>query len=118
MLPRKSRLASQPQDNTDYVYLIRMGRTKFYKIGKSNDPQGRLASMQTASPYKLKIVHVFKADNAAAAEEALHHRLHEARMEGEWFKLTDEQQRLLVSVTAFTLTRRLCTQKAKWVLDF
>ena len=100
-VPRKSRLASQPQDNTDYVYLIRMGRTKFYKIGKSNDPQGRLASMQTASPYKLKIVHVFKADNAAAAEEALHHRLHEARREGEWFKLTDEHQKVLVIVTAY-----------------
>jgi hypothetical protein len=99
--PRKSQLASQPQDSTDYVYLIRMGRTKLYKIGKSNDPHGRLASMQTASPYKLKIVHTFKADNATAAEESLHHKLHEFRKEGEWFNLSDEQRSAIASVTAY-----------------
>lgn len=98
---RRSKIASRPKDETDYVYLIRMGRTKYYKIGKSNDPLGRLASMQTASPYKLKLLHTFKADNAAAAEEALHHQLHEARMEGEWFKLTDGQQKVLASVTVY-----------------
>ena len=101
IVPRKSKIASQPKDETDYVYLIRMGRTNFYKIGKSNDPQGRLAGMQTASPYKLKLIHIFKADNAAAAEEILHHRLHEARMEGEWFKLTDVQREILTNVTAY-----------------
>ncbi|HRQ39600.1 MAG TPA: GIY-YIG nuclease family protein [Chloroflexota bacterium] len=100
-MPRKSKIASQPKDDIDYVYLIRMGRTKFYKIGKSNDPQGRLASMQTASPYKLKMQHVFKADNAAAAEETLHHKLHGARMKGEWFKLTDEEQKVIARITAF-----------------
>ncbi len=100
-IPRRSKLASQPKDNTDYVYLIRMGRTNFYKIGKSNDPKGRLASMQTASPHKLKIVHVFKADNAAAAEESLHHRLHGVRQAGEWFKLTDEQQKMIASISAY-----------------
>lgn len=100
-VPRKSKLASRPTDETDYVYLIRAGRTKLYKIGKSNDPQKRLASMQTASPFKLKLVHVFKADNATAAEEALHRRLHENRKEGEWFELTDGQQKIISSITAY-----------------
>ncbi len=99
--PRKSRLASLPADDTEYVYLIRMGRTPLYKIGKSNDPNGRLASMQTASPYKLKLLHAFKADNATAAEEALHAQLHGAKKEGEWFKLTDAQREAILAVTAY-----------------
>jgi hypothetical protein len=100
--PRRSNLANAPVDNTEYVYLIRMGRTKFYKIGKSNDPQNRLASMQTASPHKLKLLHTFKADNATAAEEALHAALHHHRQEGEWFKLSDEQRDTITSITAYT----------------
>lgn len=99
--PRKTVLASQPNDNTDFVYIIRMGRTQMYKIGKSNDPQGRLASLQTASPYKLKLLHTFAADNATAAEESLHAALHNQRMEGEWFKLSDEQQKALIVVNEY-----------------
>lgn len=63
-----------------------------YKIGKTNDPQGRLTSLQTASPDKLKLVHTFKADNASAAEEGLHAALQNKRMQGEWFQLSDKQQ--------------------------
>ena len=100
--PRRSSLANAPVDDTEYVYLIRMGRTKFYKIGKSNDPNGRLISMQTASPHKLKLLHTFKADNATAAEEALHAALHHHRQEGEWFKLTDEQRDTITSITAYS----------------
>ncbi|MCB9078480.1 MAG: GIY-YIG nuclease family protein [Anaerolineaceae bacterium] len=99
--PRRSILASQPSDNTEYVYIIRMGQTKHYKIGKSNDPQGRLMSLQTASPYKLKLLHTFRADNATAAEESLHAALHQTRMSGEWFKLTDQQKSALVSVSEY-----------------
>jgi hypothetical protein len=105
-LPRgKSRLASQPTDNTEYVYLIQMGRQKLYKIGKSNNPQGRLANLQSANPHKLKLLHVFHADNSSAAEETLHAELHSQRMEGEWFKLTDKQKDALISVLEFKTER-------------
>lgn len=98
---RKSQLASQPRDDTDYVYLIRMGHSLIFKIGKSNDPQGRLANLQTANPYKLKMVHLFRADNASAAEEMLHGYFHEKRKEGEWFRLTQVEKELLLKVSQF-----------------
>lgn len=100
-ISRRTQIASQPTDNTDYVYLIRMGRTKMYKIGKTNDPKGRLANLQTASPYKLKLLHTFKADNASAAEESLHAELQGVRQEGEWFKLSDDQRGILMAVTEY-----------------
>lgn len=99
--PQRSILASQPTDDTEYVYVIRSGRTHTYKIGKTNDPEGRLQSLQTANPHKLKLLHLFKADNATAAEEALHGLLHSKRLEGEWFRLTDSEKDILVSVERF-----------------
>lgn len=99
--PRKSRLATLPVDNTEYVYFIQAGRTQAFKIGKSNDPQGRLDSLQTANPHKLKLVHTFKADNASTAEEELHRLLHSQRMAGEWFKVSKIQQQVIVSIQRF-----------------
>jgi hypothetical protein len=104
-VPRKSRLASQPTDDTNYVYLIRAGQRKLYKIGKTNDPQGRLTSLQTASPDRLKLIHTFKADNASAAEESLHAALHDKRTRGEWFQLSDEEQGHIRNVVEYKNNR-------------
>ncbi len=93
--------ARKPSDDTDFVYLIRMGRTKMYKIGISNDPEKRLDSLQTASPYKLKLLNIFPADNATAAEEKLHAVFHGQRKEGEWFSLTDEQRAVIEAIKAY-----------------
>jgi hypothetical protein len=99
--PRKSTLASQPTDNTEYIYFIRAGRTNLYKVGKSNDPQSRIASLQTGNPYKLKLLHIFKADNASSAEEKLHSVLHHKRKEGEWFNLTLTEKNIISSIETF-----------------
>jgi hypothetical protein len=99
--PRKSILASRPTDKTDYVYVIRALRTNLYKIGKTNDPEGRLQSLQTGSAHRLKLLHVIRADNATAAEEELHRLLHGKRMEGEWFRLTNSEKDVLVSIERF-----------------
>lgn len=96
-----SALARKPSDDTDFVYLIRMGRTKMYKIGISNDPEKRLDRLQTASPYKLKLLNIFPADNATAAEEKLHAVFHGQRKEGEWFSLTDEQRAVIEAIKAY-----------------
>lgn len=104
-IPRKSRLASQPSDNTNYVYIIQAGRTHLYKIGKSNDPQARLDSLQTANPHKLKLLHVFKADNASAAEEELHRLLHHNRQAGEWFMVAPQERAILTAIQRFELNQ-------------
>lgn len=98
---RRPAITTHLHDDTDYVYLIRMGRTSLYKIGISNDPQGRLKTLQTASPYKLKLYHTFTADNASAAEQALHAALHNQRKEGEWFELSINQKDQLLLVSEY-----------------
>lgn len=99
--PRKSRFATQPTDNTDYVYIIKITGQNIYKIGKSNDPQGRLNKLKTSNPYKIKLVHTFKADNASAAEETLHELLHHVRMEGERFNIPHSQIQRLIMIERF-----------------
>jgi hypothetical protein len=47
------------------------------------------------------LLHTFRADNATAAEEALHALLHDRRSEGEWFRLTVQERDVLVSVERF-----------------
>lgn len=108
--PRRSILASQPKDNTEYVYFIQAGRTNIFKIGKSNNPQARLESLQTANPHKLKLLHIFKADNATAAEEAIHRLLHKKRRAGEWFQLTPAERDIILSVKMFE-------QRQFWIDD-
>jgi hypothetical protein len=76
-----------------------------FKIGKTNDVKGRLASLQTASPFKLTVVNVFGADNASTAEEILHGALRSCRMAGEWFRLTNEQRDALAAVERFEAGR-------------
>lgn len=115
-LRARSKASFQPADDTTYVYLIRMGRTQLYKIGKSNEPAARVSALQTANPYKLKLLHAMPADNAAAAEEALHAALFEQRREGEWFTLSPAQKERLTALDGYQ-NGRFCLRKKTVLLS-
>ncbi len=53
------------------------------KIGVSNNPEGRLASLQTGSPVKLRILGTAAGDQRREAR--LHRKLAAHRLHGEWF---------------------------------
>jgi hypothetical protein len=72
-----------------------------YKIGISNAPGKRLQSLNTSSPFELKIIHKFVAEPAEEAEAQLHKMFANNRMSREWFRLTDEQIAELKQITAF-----------------
>jgi hypothetical protein len=85
-----------------YVYLI-AAETKFHvsedetgwnpkeliKVGISSNPHGRIAGFQTASPFKLRLVSVWRMLNRSDAlwiEKKFHHRNRRYRTAGEWFR--------------------------------
>jgi hypothetical protein len=71
-----------------YVYVIGP-ETGLQKIGIAIDPRARLAALQTASPFRLKI-HVAVAVPFGVAhdvERRAHRRLKAARASGEWFNV-------------------------------
>jgi len=72
-----------------YLYVIRCG-TKHgpVKIGIAQNVERRLAQLQTASPFTLKICRKIKAKSRKHAEHMekwLHHRFRRKHIRGEWF---------------------------------
>lgn len=77
-----------------YVYLIATalddGLTGPVKVGVSDQPTRRLAQLQSGSPHKLKIAHLFPLPNRGTAleiERALLGVKAHLRMSGEWLDI-------------------------------
>jgi hypothetical protein len=66
-----------------WVYFIQAGEGGPIKIGYSANPRDRMASLQTASSVRLKLLGV--VPGAGANEQALHERFGDLRTNGEWF---------------------------------
>ena len=67
------------------VYFIQSEKTHAIKIGFTSGPiEKRLASLQTAHPYKLRLMTTLSG--AVAYEKSLHERFTQFRLEGEWFE--------------------------------
>ena len=68
-----------------YVYLIKS--ETLYKIGIANDPEGRLAQLQTGNPHVLELLSCYGFNNASVVEKSLHQAFSGANFRGEWFTL-------------------------------
>ena len=80
------------------IYFIGSLESRTVKIGKSNNPEKRLAELQIGNPHKLVLYGVID-DVSSELERRLHRILDPFRLEGEWFKLTDEVIRFMISKT-------------------
>ena len=80
------------------IYFIGSLASGTVKIGRSNNPEKRLNKLQTGNPHKLVLYGVID-DVTAELESRLHRILDPFRLEGEWFKLTDEVIRFMISKT-------------------
>lgn len=77
------------------TYLISNGT--HVKIGKSNNPNIRIAALQTASPTKLTLILILDGDQ----EKSLHKRFAESRTNGEWFTLSAALTAYIEECTGF-----------------
>jgi hypothetical protein len=67
------------------LYLLQSGKNGSFKVGRSNNPEQRLKSLQTGNPYPLKLILVL--ENQGHLEAQLHRRLAHGKTKGgeEWF---------------------------------
>lgn len=72
-----------------YIYVIRSENGK-YKIGKAQDVNKRLQSLQTGTPEKLELVLTIKTSNKNVLETICHRQFSSKKIRGEWFSLTDD----------------------------
>ena len=71
-----------------HLYFIKIAKGRGpVKIGRANDPQIRLATLQVASPYRLRLLGVL--DNCGAHEPDFHWYLRNFKMLGEWYAWTN-----------------------------
>jgi len=71
------------------VYLLQHGARGPIKIGRAANPEKRVASLQTACPYEMRLLVV--VDNATkAVERGLHHKFAKYWIRGEWFRPSRE----------------------------
>jgi hypothetical protein len=99
---RQVSVAEQRPDSEDggstpstlgYVYLLKHGARREYKIGRTNNPVRREGEVGIQLPEKLQPVHYIKTDDPVGIEKYWHSRFASKRKEGEWFALTAQDVR-------------------------
>ena len=77
-------VVSKRSINRQFTYFAREGPDGLIKIGKSFDPPGRFASLQTGSPRHLTLLGVIQFSDTLT-EATIHERFAHLRVRGEWF---------------------------------
>jgi hypothetical protein len=90
-VPRKDKVSigSQSTDvKIGFVYLLKHGSRREYKIGKTFNPIRREGEIALQLPEKLEPIHYIKTDDPSGIETYWHNRFSDKRKEGEWFELS------------------------------
>jgi hypothetical protein len=84
-----------------FVYLLKHGSRREYKIGKTFNPIRREGEIVLQLPEKIQPVHYIHTDDPSGVETYWHNRFAAKRKEGEWFELS------LSDVQAFKKWKRI-----------
>jgi len=84
-----------------YVYLLKHGSHREYKIGRTNNRLRREGEIAIELPQKIEPIHVIETDDPSGVEAYWHRRFAQKRLKHEWFALTDDD------VRAFKRWRRI-----------
>ena len=76
-----------------YVYILKHGSRREYKIGKTNNVLRREGEIAFELPEKVKPLHYIETDDPAGVEAYWHKRFANKRKNGEWFELTADDVR-------------------------
>ena len=78
------------------IYFIGSLESGTVKIGKSNNPEKRLAELQIGNPHKL-VLYCVITNVSQELENRLHQLFGDLHINGEWFRMTDELIHFMVN---------------------
>lgn len=76
-----------------YVYLMRHGSAREFKIGRTSNPIRRSGEVGIELPQRVEPLHVIETDDPAGVEAYWHRRFADKRLNGEWFALAAQDIR-------------------------
>lgn len=82
-----------------FVYVIKY-EEKYFKIGKSNDPIERLATVATCLPLSPQLLVAIYSSDPINLERNLHRKFSSKRVNGEWFNLDESDIQFLMELSA------------------
>lgn len=80
----------------DQVYLVQESGSRYFKVGISNYPVKRLASLRCGHPRELMLVAT--CPGGQDREKKIHKALKNFHVRGEWFLIPEESQDILLSM--------------------
>lgn len=80
-----------------FVYVV--SACEFLKVGVSNNVEARVASLQTASPFQLCVLRVYRG--GYRLESLIHELLKDNCVRGEWFRVDVECIDMIVSKNGY-----------------
>lgn len=86
-------LIEQWAGGSGFVYLVEAVGLYRVKIGKSNDPEARIGTLQTSSPVDLRRIAVLRGGDRL--ESCLHSEFAREHIRGEWFAITPRVREFL-----------------------
>ena len=75
-----------------FIYLISSEEKNKYKIGVSLNPTKRIKQLQTGCGEKLTLINTYECNYPYKVEKALHFTYEYLKSQGEWYKLTLEDE--------------------------
>lgn len=73
-----------------FIYITGSTETNIYKIGLSANPEQRVKNINGSSNQKNDYQKIYEVHNMNLSEKSLHLKYKEQRLNGEWFKLNQE----------------------------
>lgn len=74
-----------------WVYLVGAEEIGYCKIGYSARPDIRFGQLTAALPFRVRLLHKIATTDCVWAEAELHARYAHTRVNGEWFRLADDE---------------------------
>lgn len=94
---RSGKMVSTPRSGFVYLLKTPLDDTLF-KIGKASDPNNRLRTFNVKLPFPIQYECLIQTSDMSSLEKELHSKFASKRLDGEWFRLGQEDVEYICSL--------------------